>query len=248
MQKNKKKITKINTSKVVIAFSFLLIIVISLYTLLNSDTLNSKNIKIKGNKYVKSDDIIKILDINDDKNIFRYNIKDMENKLLTNKYIDKVKIKRILPNTLDIDIIETEIVGTLYNKKEYCYIDIQGNFIDKVDEDIKDSNIITVHVDYELTNQQYIKFKNEENRKELLYLLENIKKESIYKKIDKIDMTKTNTLNMYTKDNTTILLNIDEDLQYNISRLSKILLDLQNKKQKGGEIDLSIDKYALYRS
>ena len=60
-------------------------------------------------------------------------------------------------------------------------------------------------------------------------------------------MTKTNILNMYTKDNTTILLNIDEDLQYNISRLSKILLDLQNKKQKGGEIDLSIEKYALYR-
>lgn len=247
MQKNKKKIIKINTSKVVIAFSFLLIIVISLYTVLNSDSLNSKNIKIKGNKYVKSDDIIKILEINDDKNIFRYNIKDMENKLLTNKYIDNVKIKRILPNTLDIDIIETEIVGSLYNKKEYSYIDIQGNFIDKVDEDIKDNNIITVHVDYELTNQQYIKFKNEENRKELLHLLENIKKESIYKKIDKIDMTKTNTLNMYTKDNTTILLNIDEDLQYNISRLSKILLDLQNKKQKGGEIDLSIDKYALYR-
>lgn len=247
MRKNKKRIKKVNNSKVVIIFSFLLIIVMLLYTVLNSQMLNSKNITINGNKYIKSEDIIKILDIKDDKNIFRYNIKDMENKLLTNKYIDKVKIKRILPNTLDIDIIETEIVGSLYNKKEYSYIDIQGNFIDKVDEDIKDSNIITVHVDYELTNQQYIKFKNEENRKELLHLLENIKKESIYKKIDKIDMTKTNTLNMYTKDNTSILLNIDEDLQYNISRLSKILLDLQNKKQKGGEIDLSIDKYALYR-
>ena len=42
-------------------------------------------------------------------------------------------------------------------------------------------------------------------------------------------------------------LNSDEELKYNISRLAMILADLQNKKQKGGEIDLSTGKYALYR-
>ncbi len=44
--------------------------------------------------------IIKALDVNNNKNIFRYNIKDMEEILLNNKYIDKVEIKRLLPNTL----------------------------------------------------------------------------------------------------------------------------------------------------
>ena len=72
MKKNKKRIKKVNNSKVVIIFSFLLIIVMLLYTVLNSQILNSKNIEINGNKYVKSEDIIKILDIKDDKNIFRY--------------------------------------------------------------------------------------------------------------------------------------------------------------------------------
>ena len=92
----KKRIKKVNNSKVVIIFSFLLIIVMLLYTVLNSQMLNSKNIEIKGNKYVKSEDIIKILDIKDDKNIFRYNINNMEKILLSNKYIDKIKIKRKL--------------------------------------------------------------------------------------------------------------------------------------------------------
>lgn len=244
MKKNKKRI---NTSKVVIIFSLILIVVIVLYTSLNSGIFNSDNIEIEGNKYVESEYIIKALDVNNNKNIFRYNIKDMEEILLNNKYIDKVEIKRLLPNTLKVSIIEKEIVANLYNEEIYCYIDKEGNFIDEIDENNKDNEVITVHIDYNKTDSQEIKFKNEENKKRLLYLLEYIKEEGIYKKIDNIDMTKPNSINMGTKEDINILLNSDEELKYNISRLAMILADLQNKKQKGGEIDLSTGKYALYR-
>ena len=244
MKKNKKRI---NTSKVVIIFSLILIVVIVLYTSLNSGIFNSDNIEIEGNKYVESEYIIKALEVNNNKNIFRYNIKDMEEILLNNKYIDKVEIKRLLPNTLKVSIIEKEIVANLYNEEIYCYIDKEGNFIDEIDENNKDNEVITVHIDYNKTDSQEIKFKNEENKKRLLYLLEYIKEEGIYKKIDNIDMTKPNSINMSTKEDIKILLNSDEELKYNISRLAMILADLQNKKQKGGEIDLSTGKYALYR-
>ena len=244
MKKNKKRI---NTSKVVIIFSLILIVVIVLYTSLNSGIFNSDNIEIEGNKYVESEYIIKALEVNNNKNIFRYNIKDMEEILLNNKYIDKVEIKRLLPNTLKVSIIEKEIVANLYNEEIYCYIDKEGNFIDEIDENNKDNEVITVHIDYNKTYSQEIKFKNEENKKRLLYLLEYIKEEGIYKKIDNIDMTKPNSINMGTKEDINILLNSDEELKYNISRLAMILADLQNKKQKGGEIDLSTGKYALYR-
>lgn len=244
MKKNKKRI---NTSKVVIIFSLILIVVIVLYTSLNSGIFNSDNIEIEGNKYVESEYIIKALEVNNNKNIFRYNIKDMEEILLNNKYIDKVEIKRLLPNTLKVSIIEKEIVANLYNEEIYCYIDKEGNFIDEIDENNKDNEVITVHIDYNKTDSQEIKFKNEENKKRLLYLLEYIKEEGIYKKIDNIDMTKPNSINMGTKEDINILLNSDEELKYNISRLAMILAYLQNKKQKGGEIDLSTGKYALYR-
>jgi len=120
MKKNKKRI---NTSKVVIIFSLILIVVIVLYTSLNSGIFNSDNIEIEGNKYVESEYIIKALEVNNNKNIFSYNIKDMEEILLNNKYIDKVEIKRLLPNTLKVSIIEKEIVANLYNEEIYCYID-----------------------------------------------------------------------------------------------------------------------------
>ena len=178
MKKNKKRI---NTSKVVIIFSLILIVVIVLYTSLNSGIFNSDNIEIEGNKYVESEYIIKALEVNNNKNIFRYNIKDMEEILLNNKYIDKVEIKRLLPNTLKVSIIEKEIVANLYNEEIYCYIDKEGNFIDEIDENNKDNEVITVHIDYNKTDSQEIKFKNEENKKRLLYLLEYIKEERQYR-------------------------------------------------------------------
>lgn len=244
MKKYKKKI---NTTKLVIVFTLLLIIVIFLYIALNSKMFNSKNIEIEGNKYVDDNYIIKTLGITDNKNIFKYSIKDMEKILLSNKYIDSVKIKRSLPNTLEISIIEKEIAANLYNGNTYCYIDKEGNFIDKIDEDGKDNEVIIVYIDYNITDLQNIEFKNEENKKILLCLLESIKEERIYKKIDNIDLTKTDFINIKTKDDINILLNSGEEIKYNISRLAMILADLQNNNQKGGEIDLSTGKNALYR-
>ena len=55
---------------------------------IEQDVTGTTNVStINGNKYIKSEDIIKILDIKDDKNIFRYNINNMEKILLSNKYI-----------------------------------------------------------------------------------------------------------------------------------------------------------------
>ena len=70
----------------------------------------------------------------------------------------------------------------MYNEEVYCYIDKEGNFIDKFEEDNSDSDIVVVYIDYDITNSFDIKFKNEQSKKRLLYLLEYIIEESIYKK------------------------------------------------------------------
>ena len=212
---------------------------------------NQRRLRLNG-KAIKKSKIKSAFEVitNDEQEEKKFLKQSKENKYnegINNKYIDKVEIKRLLPNTLKVSIIEKEIVANLYNEEIYCYIDKEGNFIDEIDENNKDNEVITVHIDYNKTDSQEIKFKNEENKKRLLYLLEYIKEEGIYKKIDNIDMTKPNSINMSTKEDINILLNSDEELKYNISRLAMILADLQNKKQKGGEIDLSTGKYALYR-
>jgi len=51
---------------------------------------------------------------------------------------------------------------------------------------------------------------------------------------------------MYSIDGTNIILENNNKLKYNISKVSSILVDLQTRNNKGGNIDLTSDKYAIY--
>ena len=55
--KSKKRKKRVDSSRIIIALSFLFMIIIGLYTFLNSDIFNIKNIQIQGNNKV-SDEII----------------------------------------------------------------------------------------------------------------------------------------------------------------------------------------------
>ena len=53
-------------------------------------------------------------------------------------------------------------------------------------------------------------------------------------------------IDMLTRGNIKILLPNDENLDYNIHRVSKVVVDLNNKKISSGSVDLTQNKYAVY--
>ena len=242
-----KKKKKINTNKLMILLSFMLMIIIFIYITLNSNLFNSSNIKIEGNKRISTNEIIKILDIKEDKNIFMYNIKQMEESLMKNNYIENVKIKRKIPNKLQILIIEKEIVAVLKKEENYCYIDKKGNLIQEIEELDKSANHVVVEVEYNLVDAKMIEFKNEETKKRLLYLLECMKENNLYKKIKKINFKESDIIKMYTNDNIEIILPKDEKTEYNITMVSSILSDLQGEHIRGGTIDFTCGNNPIYR-
>jgi cell division protein FtsQ len=242
-----KKYKKHNTSKLMILLSFMLMIIIFIYITLNSNLFNSTNVKVEGNKRVPKDEIIKVLDIKEDKNIFMYNAKEMEKSLMENKYIESVKVKRSLPNKLKILIIEKEIAATIKDENKYCYIDTKGNLIHQIEKlDGNEENVV-VEIKYKLNDDKSIKFENEETKKRLLYLLESMKKNNLYKKINKINLQKNDIINMYTKDDIKIILPNDKKIEYNIAMISSILSDLQGKHVNGGTIDFISGSNPIYR-
>lgn len=245
--KNKKKKRRVNTSRLMIVLSFLLMIIIGFYTFLNSSVFNIKNIEIQGNDKLSEDIIKNALEIKDDKNIFMYSTKKMEEKLQENTYIEDVNIKKILPDGIRVDINEKEIMGLIRHEGIYCYIDKYGNVINSIEEIDKDEKYVIVDVEYYLDKNNTIDFKNEEIKKGLLYLLECINDNNLQKKIKQINYQENDIINMYTKDGIEIILNNNKELKYNISRTSAILVDLQSKNTKGGIVDLTLGDYAVYR-
>lgn len=247
MNNKKKKKRKINTGKMITVLSFIFMVIIGAYAFLNSSVFDIKNIEIEGNNRVNSDTIKNELQIKENKNIFMYTTKKMEDRIKEDKYIDSVEIKKNLPNGLTVKVKEKEIIGILKSEGNYCYIDNQGNIVDKVQTIDDNETSVIVNIDYTVVEDNKLNFKNEEIKKGLLYLLECIKENNLNKKINKIDYEKNDIINMYTEDGIKITLKNNEEIKYNIDRSSEILVDLQSKNAKGGMVDLTSGNYAVYR-
>lgn len=243
--KSKKRKKRVDSSRIIIALSFLFMIIIGLYTFLNSDIFNIKNIQIQGNNKVSDEIIEQYLDVKYDKNIFIYSTKKIKKSLEQNTYIETVSIKKIFPNTIQVNINEKGIVALIKDENKYCYIDNNLNVIDRLNEIDKNEKAIIIETEYNLNNENIIKFENDDIKKGLIYLMECISNNNLSKKIKKINYEQ-DIINMYSIDGTNIILENNNKLKYNISKVSSILVDLQTRNNKGGNIDLTSYKYAIY--
>lgn len=244
--KNKKRRKKVNLNKLILILSMLLMIAIGTCAILNSNLFIVKTIEIKGNYEISKEDIIKNSGISNKKNIFTYNLKGIKRRIEKNPYMENVNVKIKIPNKLIINIEEKNNVALLRNDKSYCYIDKYGELIEK-SQGIKENNDkIIVDINYNINDENNLIFKDEDAKKRLLYLLSLLDNNKVYKKVKNINLKEKSIITMNTKDNIKILLSNKDDLDYNISRVNKILIDLQSKKINHGIIDLTYNNYALY--
>ncbi|RDY24939.1 cell division protein FtsQ [Romboutsia maritimum] len=244
--KNKKRRKKVNLNKLILILSMLLMIAIGTCAILNSNLFIVKTIEIKGNYEISKEDIIKNSGISKNKNIFTYNLKGIKRRIEKNPYMENVNVKIKIPNKLIINIEEKDNVALLRNDKSYCYIDKYGELIEK-SQGIKENNDkIIVDINYNINDENNLIFKDEDAKKRLLYLLSLLDNNKVYKKVKNINLKEKSIITMNTKDNIKILLSNKDDLDYNISRVNKILIDLQSKKINHGIIDLTYNNYALY--
>jgi len=98
-----------------------------------SNDFSIRQINIKGNNHLNNEEICKIAGINVNDNIFNINISILRAKLENNLWIKKAKVKRILPDTVEIDINE-EIPCAKINFKDTYILNFQGNLFKKYEK------------------------------------------------------------------------------------------------------------------
>ena len=118
----------------------ILFILLTTYTpkfnfVINSN-LNIKTIKIENNSILEPDAIKKKLNFLYEENLFFLNIKDIEENLRSETFIESFSIKKIYPNTLKLIIVEKTPIAILQNKKKKFYISDKGNLIAFIDINI----------------------------------------------------------------------------------------------------------------
>lgn len=242
MKKNKCKLNKRGKFAI---YAFILLVILFIYICISSSIFELKQIDVDGNSKITKSDIIKIGDIETGKNIFKYNLNDVEKKLLVNPYIKYVKVSRKFPDKLVITIKENSEYAIIKEGASYIYIGENGLVLSE-QKDINNKNIPLVS-GIEIKNKKLnTKIKiNSDKSNDIILAIDTLKNNNMSRKIESIKINK-NKMYMKTDDNTNIVLKIDEDIEYNINRLKAILVDLKSNNKKGGNIDLTSKEQAIY--
>jgi cell division protein FtsQ len=140
-----KKIENYQKNKRIFKLKILLVIIVVIAIMIvifSSSLFNLKNLEITNNNIVTSENIKSLAEIEDGINIFRVNTKLVSEKIKKNSYIESVKIKRKLPDTIEIEVTERVRRYMLQVADSYIYINNQGYMLEVSTEKL-DLPIIT---------------------------------------------------------------------------------------------------------
>ena len=243
MYLGRKKRRRINVNKLIGVLFFSLLLVFAVCFFLQSDFFNLTEIIVENNKYLTNSQIEKLLGVNKNRNIFTYELGKIEDNVVKNTYVKSCEIKRKMPNKLVVNVTEKKIIGPIYNGENYCYIDDKGNYVDELENGKKYKFIIGVKY---TVNKKKVKFENIKDKSILISLVKEMEDENILKQMKYIDLNEKSTINMKTKKGLKIEINKEENMQKEIAKLTEVLMDLQNRQEYSGNIDMTYKNYILY--
>ena len=255
MQKNSEANKKIGKrQKKQLAIVTLILMVVSVIgVVLLTPGFNIKEIKVTGNTVIKGEEIISCSGIRKGVNIFDFNIGEAKKNILSMGYVSEVKIKRKLPSTVEINIVEE--VGVSYIKAEtgYVIITADGRCID-ITDGIKNSDkdgkgtveipkmpIIKGLDDVKYKVGKVIKSENSTQLEVLFKCLHEFSKSGHIFNMIEIDMSNMNKIKFkYMTEDLVVSVGDAEKIDYKIEVFEEILAGIgQNPK---GTIDLNQDR------
>ena len=129
--------------------------------------------------------------INIGQNIYSINKKDIINSIKNNSYVENVKIKRKLPNAIEIKIEERTPKYQLKSDSQYIYIDEQG-YILEVTSDAKDLTTIVGYQTTDFTTGNKIEENDIEKINNIPQIIQELEKNNLLNELTSIDIKDKN--------------------------------------------------------
>lgn len=165
-----------------------------------SPIFNVKEIKVEGIQKLSQEEIVNLSKINIGENTFKIKNTIVTDGIKSNIYVEKVNIKRELPNVIKITIKERTPQYIIQIAEENAYIDLNGYILEISTESLELPTI----VGYETEINNIIDFQNtkklSENDCKVLetvnQIVKNAKTNDIYKYITSIDISDANDIKL----------------------------------------------------
>ncbi|HZK57154.1 MAG TPA: FtsQ-type POTRA domain-containing protein [Clostridia bacterium] len=241
--KSRKRIRKVKTRISSLLFA-LLFIFWSMYYLLQSDLMNLENIVLEGNSYVNKDEIVSISNLVINRNIFKYNLKEIKQNIMLHPYIKGVNVHRKLPNTIVVQIEERQEYAIILYMGSYIYIDEEGIVLRASDSYIASDNILITGIDFKnFKVGDKVEAINNDNLGLVMDLLKVANLITICDMISEINIGEESNIRIITFDGSEVLLGESKNPAYLMMALNEILINLYTKNIKNVIIDMRYEGY-----
>lgn len=242
--KKRKLILKIIRTIVLIG-----ILIGTLIYILLSPLFNIKDVTVTGNNKLSKEEIISLSEIRTEENIFKTSKNDIKNRIKTNPYVENVKIRRKLPDKVEIIVVERVATYMLPFANSYVYINNQGYMLE-ITSQKANLPIITgfstpeenLHEGERLLSEDLVKLG------EVLQIIESANANGIQELITKIDMSNRQDYTiMLEKEKKLVHMGDVSNLSTKMSYINKII---QDEAGIEGEIFVNTDltnKGAVFR-
>jgi len=227
-------------------FIVILLLASALMFILSSELFSLKSIYVTGNKTITKNDIINLSQLQYGKNLFKVNKKKIVKSIFKNPKIKAVRIKRILPSSVSIDIIEREAIAIIPYLGSYLNIDDEALII-AVTGLSKETNIPIIE-GFEFNDfkiGEMIKIDNKEQLDITMDILIALKDIDLSESIDLINVEDINNVKLITKEGINIII-CNNDLLYKMQMAKSIIEDLL-KNEKKGIIDMRHDGNPIFK-
>lgn len=111
-------------------------ITIGVFLIVSTSYFNVQAFKVTGNSYYSAEEILVMGNCKTGGNIFwGGNLKDIETRLEKDPYMGDVKVKRVLPDTIQIDVEERVQIASVVYGQHYVVIDKEGRVLRNTEVD-----------------------------------------------------------------------------------------------------------------
>ena len=258
MQNAKKKLTKQQQIaikkkkailKIVKVLTLIIVIIgVSIYVAL-SPLFNIKEINVTGNSKLSKEEIISLSELKTDENTFKVSKKNIKNKVKANAYIENVKIRRKLPDKVEIIVVERVATYMIPFANSYIYINNQGYMLEITSQKAEMPAIVGISTpEEELHEGQRLISEDLVKLGEVLQIMESANANELVDLITKIDISnRQDYILTLEKEKKAIHLGDVSNLSTKMAYVKKILND---EKGVEGEIIVNTDltnKGAVFR-
>lgn len=190
--------------------------------LYRSDLFRVKRIEISGNKHLSDKKVDKIAEIEPTDSLVRIPLEKVKNRLLKNRWIKDVEIKRSFPNTVKIQVTERKAIAIVPVEDGNAVVDKEGLVLDNI-QDIDNVDLVLIR-DLDVTEAKVGQKISAKSFSNACLCLSNLD-DSLRRSLSIVSAPSVDKLSLYTKKGVEIIYGKAEDFKKKNYIIKKILSD-----------------------